>query len=175
MKTGDAVDEGPVVLGRNANPAGTPRQETLHPLPLSGAQLVTHRVRPLQRTALAQLHFTSLRAVPPRLLQSDLAQLSISPSIATPVTIAQSDDRWHADLVALAIMPVNPPDRPLATTAREHRRGRPSWVRERRPQVGTLQPASRPLPISRSPRAARSRGGCSWRRRRGRRTIRVPD
>ena len=56
MKTGDAVDEGPVVLGRNADPAGTPRQETLHPLPLSGAQLVTLHEDP--STALNLLSYT---------------------------------------------------------------------------------------------------------------------
>ena len=46
VETGDAVDEGPVILGRNADPAGTPRQETLHPVPLSGAQLVTLHANP---------------------------------------------------------------------------------------------------------------------------------
>ena len=37
----------------------------------------------LHRTTLAQLHSTSLRGVPPRLLQSDFAQLSIRPSSPT--------------------------------------------------------------------------------------------
>ena len=78
-----AVDEGPVVLSCNADPAGTPRQETLHPVPLSGAQLVTHRLRTLHHTTLAQVHSNASRAAPPRLLQSAFTQLSISPSTTT--------------------------------------------------------------------------------------------
>ena len=38
VETGDAPHEVPAVLGRNAGPSGTPKQETLRPAPLSGAQ-----------------------------------------------------------------------------------------------------------------------------------------
>ena len=82
-----AVDEVPVVLGRNSDPTGTPRQETLHPAPLSGAQLVTlhlHSSTKLHSPSytLPQFHSTSLPPVPSLLPHSGFVQLSIRPNMS---------------------------------------------------------------------------------------------
>ena len=76
----DAVDEGSVILGGNANPTGTPRQETLHLPPLSAAQLVTHHIPPFHHTLLPEFHCTFWYSVSALLPQPGFAQLSISPS-----------------------------------------------------------------------------------------------